>query len=146
GDGNDGAGHVPFNGLRQMNRPALLLQNGIVYVAYASHGDNGPYHGWVFAFDALTLQQRAVFNETPNGGLGGVWQGGDGPAAYASGNVDFMTGNGSFNATNKNYGDSFVKLSGTNLALADYFTPFNQQSLSDADADLGSGGNILLPD
>src|SRR5262249_21969368 len=121
GDGNDGAGRVPFNGLRQMNRPALLLQGGIVYVAYASHGDQGPYHGWVLAYDATTLQQRAVFNTTPNGGLGGIWQGGDGPLADAAGVVYVMTGNGTFSATNHNYGDSFLKLSlsGTNLNLTD---------------------------
>ena len=30
--------------------------------------------------------------------------------------------------------------------MADYFTPFNQAQLSEADADLGSSGPLLLPD
>jgi len=145
GDGNDGAGHVPFNGLRQMNRPGLLLANGRVYVAYASHGDNGPYHGWVLAYDAQTLQLTAAFNTTPNGGLGGIWQSGDGPACDPLGNLFFLTGNGTFAPGSGCYGDSVLKLSPT-LSLSDYFTPSDQQTLNNGDLDLGSGGVLVLPD
>jgi hypothetical protein len=148
GDGNDGAGHVKFNGLRQMNRPALLLLNGVVYIAYASHGDMGPYHGWLFGYNAQNLQQLSVINTTPNGGLGGIWQAGCGPAADANGNIYFMTGNGVFNSTNRNYGDSILRIGVTNniMSIGDYFTPFNQQYLADQDLDLGSGAAIVLPD
>jgi hypothetical protein len=148
GDGNDGAGNVPFDPLRHMNRPGLLLSHGVVYLAYASHCDNGPYHGWLIGYDAQTLAFTNIFNVTPNGGLGGIWQSGAGPAADASGNIFVITGNGTFDSTtNNDYGDSFLKLSTTNgLQLVDYFTPFNQDALSSADEDLGSGGAMLLPD
>jgi hypothetical protein len=148
GDGTDGAGHIPFNGLRQLNRPGLLLLNGVIYVGYASHGDVGPYHGWLLGFDAQTLQAKSVLNTTPNGGLGGIWQGGDAPATDTNGNIYFITGNGTFNNANGSYGDSFLRVtpSGTNLTLADYFTPYDQQNLADSDLDLGSGGLMLLPD
>ena len=148
GDGNDGNGNVPFNSLRQFNRAALLLQNGVVYMASASHGDNGPYHGWVIGCSAKTMKISSYFNTTPNGGLGGIWQAGGGPASDANGNIYAITGNGTFDpgAPGNCYGDSFIKLSTSKgLKLTDYFTPYNQQALSDADLDLGSGGLLLLP-
>lgn len=156
GDGNDGAGNVPFNPLRQMCRPGLTLlktpafTNSIVYLAFASHGDNGPYHGWLLGYDSKTLKQVHVFNSTPNGGLGGFWMAGNGPAADSRGDLYLITGNGGYNggATYRNFGDSYLRLSTatSRLTLTDWFTPFNQASLNAVDADLGSGGNVVLPD
>ncbi len=147
GDGNDGAGHIPFNGRRQMNRPGLLLLNGIVYIAYGSHGDQSPYHGWVVGYDAQTLAQKVVHNTTPNGGLGGFWNGGCGLAADANGSIYGLTGNGTFSNVFNNFGDSFIRLTNTGsaMALVDYFTPYNQLDLYNTDADLGSGAVIVLP-
>lgn len=150
GDGSSG-GTLKFNDLTQMNRPGLLWLNGMIYVAYASPCDNGPYHGWVFAYDAATLAQKALHLTTPNGGLGGIWMSGAGLAADSAGNIYLTTGNGTFDTSNipaQELGDTDEKLfnDGTDrLALVDYFTPFNQASLSNADTDLGSGGVLLLP-
>jgi hypothetical protein len=149
GFGDDGTGHIPFNPLTQMNRSALLLSLGVVYIGCASHCDNGPYHGWLLGYDAHTLTFSNVFNTTANGGLGGIWMSGGGPAADANGNIYLETGNGTFDPSPGVYafGDSFLKFSTTNgLAVADYFTPHNQDDLNNADQDLGSGAPIVLPD
>jgi hypothetical protein len=138
---------VPFISLRENQRAALLLSNGVVYIAFASHGDQPPYHGWVLGYAASTLQQVLVYNATPDGAGGGIWQSGDGLATDTTGNIYFVTGNGDFNADSggRNYGDSFMKLS-TSGAVVDYFTPHDQLTMANNDLDLGSGGTTLLPD
>jgi hypothetical protein len=67
---------VMFSPMQQLQRPALLLVNGLLYIAFGSHGDIDPYHGWVFTYVAATLKQRGIFCSTPNGGQGGIWQAG----------------------------------------------------------------------
>jgi outer membrane protein assembly factor BamB len=145
GDGSSG-GVLAFDPLRQHQRAGLLLANGTVYIGWASHCTVGPYHGWVMGYDAATLAQVAVFNTTPDGQRGGVWMGGGGPAADASGNVYLATGNGTFDAGTggKDYGDTILKLDAT-LGVVDWFTPYNQILLDLGDGDLGSGGTMLLP-
>jgi predicted RecA/RadA family phage recombinase len=141
---------VSFNALRQLNRAGLLLLNGVVYIAWASHGDTSPYHGWLIGYDAQTLQQVAVFNDTPNGSGGGIWMSGGGLAADGLGNIYLSTGNGTFDVTDPQapaFGDSVLKLlTGDGVRVGDFFTPWNQDALAGADADLGSGGLLLLPD
>jgi fibronectin type 3 domain-containing protein len=169
-----GQSRVYFNAMRQMDRPGLTLNNGTVYLAFASHGDNGPYHGWLLSYDAASLTLTGALNTTPNGGLGGIWQGGGIVSMDPQGFLYFETGNGTFNPNtiitdpsnprfgfpaDANYGDSFVKVgvdpttsetnqnpNGWGLKVVDFFTPFNEQQLDGADTDLGSGGPVVLPD
>jgi hypothetical protein len=140
------AGSKSFDPLRDNPRAALLLANGNVYLTWASSCDVGTYHGWVMAYDARTLRQKAVWNAAGDGFQSGIWQGDAGPAADGQGNVYVATGNGRFNAASggHDYGDSAVKL-GPDLSVRDYFTPFNQGELNADDDDLGSGGPILIP-
>ena len=49
----------------QNQRAGLLVHDGLVYVAFAAHCDQPPYHGWLLGYDTATLQQRVVFNTTP---------------------------------------------------------------------------------
>src|SRR5262249_7405833 len=125
----------------------LLLENGVVYVAWGSFADAGPYHGWVLGYNARTLKQVTVFNTAPNGQESSIWMSGAGLAADAAGNIFVAPANGDFDPTQGNYGDSVWKLvpSGGTLNVVDYFTPANQAILEAHDIDFGSGGVLLLP-
>jgi len=140
-----------FDPLRENPRAALLLAGGKLFLSWGSSCDVGPYHGFVMAFDPQTLERLAVFNVTPTGQMGAVWQGHAGIAADNSGNVFVVTANGSYDADQpggQNYSNSVLRLvlTGNGFQVADFFTPFNQQQLSNEDNDLGGGGPVLLPD
>ncbi|HZR40119.1 MAG TPA: hypothetical protein VFB12_08395 [Ktedonobacteraceae bacterium] len=148
-------------------RTGLALVNGVIYGGWrADEFSKFAEHGWVMAFDAHTLKLISAFNTTPDGdtvvhgpnlgnGLalgnpGSIWQSTSGLSVDADGNVYPVVGNGPFtgNKGGSSYGDSFLKLRLINgkLSLVDYFTPFDQQCLVAWDHDLGSSGNLLLPD
>ena len=146
---SNGNSLVSFMPRWQKQRAGLLLLNGVVYTAWSSHCDSGPYHGWLIGYDANTLQQVGVYASTPNGEGGSIWQSGAAPAADADGNIYIVTGNGGFDGDRggTDLSQSIIKLSTANgLSVADYFTPFDADSLSDQDLDLGSSGALLLPD
>jgi hypothetical protein len=145
-------GVIVFNAAYQLQRSGLTLVNGTLYIAWASYCDFFFYHGWLMAYDAATLQQLAVYNDTPDGLDGGIWMGGEAPAADTNGNIYVSTGNGTVGdptnaADTIDRGESFLKftLSGTNFVLDSFFTPYNWSSLNSIDADLGSAGMVLIP-
>jgi hypothetical protein len=148
--GHSSGGVVTFDPSVQHDRAALLESGGIIYTAWSGlWGDCGPYSAWVIAFDAGTLKQTGAIDLVPNNSGGGMWMGGGGPAADASGNVYVISGNGFGDTpgTNSSYGNSFVRLSTLGgLKVGDYFTPFNTLSEDGRDADFGSAGPLLLPD
>jgi hypothetical protein len=148
GAGENNQHRIAFDPLLENPRAALLLVNGTVYLSWGSSCDVGDYHGWVMAYDAQSLQQRAVFNTSPNAKESAIWQSDTGLAADAVGDVYAVTGNGSFNAEAADYGDSVLKLGlqSGKLMVRDYFTPHDQQHLSEKDLDLGAGGPVLLPE
>jgi hypothetical protein len=148
GDGSVN-GVITFDARIQMQRPAVTLVNEtiggvstpVIFLGFASHGDQGPYHGWLLAYNALNLSLVGVFNTAPNAQSGvssdnppyvdqsGIWQSGGQITSDSSGNVYVMTGNGAFDTTlnasgfpaNGNYGDSFIK-----IAIDPNSSPTNQ--------------------
>jgi len=144
-------GTVTFNPQRQNSRAGLLLLNGTVFMAFSSLEDINPYHGWIlgYTYSNNSLQQTFVYNDTPNGNKGGIWHGGGGIPADASGNIYYSTGTGSFD-NSVGGGISFVKVtpSGGQLTVTDFFSPYNQNYLNveAINLDLSSSGPLLLPD
>jgi hypothetical protein len=140
------SGGIDFNPLTQNERCGLALVNGVVYVAYASHGDNPTYYGWIVGYSASSLNQVALFNDDPGSGFGGIWMSGGAPAADSSGNLYVITGNGNFDG-NAQFGDSFLKLSTSGgISVSSFFSPSNQASENSGDLDFGSGGAAILVD
>jgi hypothetical protein len=135
-----------------IQRAALLLANGNIYMGFASC-----HSGWLVAYSASTLAQVGVFNastvlngEGPYASAGGIWMGAGGPVADSAGNVYVTTGNGPWNGTNA-WGDSFLKFPPTPTAGAngtmqptDYFTPSVFQYMDCQDSDLAAGGLLLI--
>jgi hypothetical protein len=140
GNGSVG-GKLTFSPDKQLNRVGLLLHQGAIYVAFGSHCDAKPAHGWVMAYDAASLAQRAAYVTTPNGSLGCIWQAGIGLSADASG-VYFAAGNGDFDAQGKGAqrGQSVARmtLGGAGLTVADWWTPAAAGTMNGADQDLST--------
>jgi PQQ enzyme repeat len=146
-----------FNPAQHAERAGLLLSGGTIYTAWTSHCDVAPYSGWVIAFSASTLARSAVLNVAADSQNGpSIWMSGGGPAADSSGNVYVMTANGDFDTTldangfpnHGDFGNSFLKIApaSSGLTVTDYFAQHDTVARSSQDADLGSGGELLLPD
>lgn len=149
-------GRVMFDPRQYEDRAGLLLLNGVIYTTWASHCDARPYTGWVIGYSAASLNQISVLNITPNGNEGAIWMTGSAPAADNGGDIYLLVGNGTFDEeldargfpVHGDYGNAFLKLatSGGHLAVADYFQMANEAKENADDADLGSGGVLVLPD
>jgi hypothetical protein len=140
-------GSLAFDALHENQRPGLLLQNGLVYISWAAHCDGWPFHGWVMAYDAATLQQVGIWNSTPDKQGGGIWQSGAAPAGDGE-DVFFATGNGDFTGARNgfDFGDSIVRLGWRrgSLRVLDFFTPYDEANLNAGDIEPGSGGVVLF--
>jgi hypothetical protein len=158
-------GTVTFKPMQHIQRPGLLLVNGLVYVAFGSHGDQSPYHGWLMTYDASDLtRQGRIYMTTPSADGGAIWQSGRGPAADEQGSVYVITGNGDYDGV-RNFGQSFLKLSDTAPRTTQTsiqrrrreekpneeakskqlgsFTPADWKSMSDNDFDLSAGPALI---
>jgi len=160
GTGNGSVnGTLTFDPMWENQRPGLLLLNGIVWIGFSSHGDNGPWHGWILGYNAGTLSRTGAFCSSPNGGGAGFWMSGGGLAAdqldivnHPYGRMFVPTGNGDYTATkpytnNMNYGDTHLALDLTSgvPTVTDEFTTNQQATLNAQDGDIASGGMMVLP-
>jgi len=134
-----------FGDKMQVNRPALLLQNGYVYIAFGSNGCRGDLEeGWVLSYNASTLLPAGAFDDEPGASAAAVWMRGGGLAADSSGAIYGATADGPFEA-GLEFGQSLFKLTqaGSALLLADWFTPFNELYLNHHDLDMSEPVLVL---
>ncbi len=160
GKGDDSTNGIDyFIAPHYVNRAALLLVNGTVYVAWSVHCNSRPGTSWIMGYDEQTLAQTYVCNFEPNGYWGSIWNSGGGPSADPQGNIYVALGNAGqqdwesgFDTNgfpaNGDFGCSLVKLSITNgaLKIVDYFAPSDIAYESYVDWDLGSSCPVVLPD
>jgi|SRR5579872_87997 len=148
-----------FSAKYQRQRPGLLLANGNLYAGFGSFCDYSANvsRGWLLGWNASTLAPLPAnqMNDTQASSpdsffLSSIWMSGYGPAADDSGNVLFVTGNSDYSGTTydgvTNIQESVVKVAPSLTDVVDLFTPSNQSSLDQGDADFGSGGVLILPD
>jgi hypothetical protein len=148
--------HVPFDAEHEMQRPGLLLLNGVVYAGFGSHCDNGPYRGYVVGVNTAGRQTAMWASETSwSGDGGGIWQSGGGIVADSAGHLYVATGNGvsPSGASGSNpppyLSESVVRLNVNadgSLSTGDFFAPTDAVALDQQDKDLASGGPLALPD
>jgi hypothetical protein len=140
--------------------------NKAVVISFSINGENprGPGHGFVVAYDVRGLNREAgfaptpaIWNVTPDGGAGGIWMSGSGPAIDGA-DIYLATGNGMDPATMPgNFGECFVKLHYTagaagvdsgkpKLEVADFWNAFSDFGRADEDQDLGAAGVFIIPE
>ena len=147
-----------------IQRSALLLLQGVVYVAFAPSDANEMKNGWIFGYtyNGTAFSQTVVFSSTPYGSGGGIWQSGAGLAAEVrpdnSSYIYAVTGNGTFDTAGvypagPDLGDSLLKINPSNFTLVDYYIPsdnfnFGTDGMGRCahDEDFGSGGVLVFPE
>jgi hypothetical protein len=152
---------VKFVPVQQLQRPALLMMNGVVYAAFGSHCDRTPYEGWIVGVSSegnVVTKWATSSHEAP------IWQSGGGLVSDTPGQILFATGNGPSSepglwdppegsgkqepAPEGKLGEAVVRVEakvGGELATKDYFSPFNSKELDEKDLDLGSSAPVALP-
>jgi hypothetical protein len=134
-----------------LQRAGLLMVNDVLYVAVANvvpdpKDQHWSQEGFLQAFNARDLSERlAVFQTTPSGRKGGIWQGGRGIAADAAGNIYLSTAGGYYDGV-RNFGSSTLKFDAASLRVTDWFTPNNHEFLFLNNIDMSAGGVTLIPD
>lgn len=144
-----------FKPTTELQRPGLLLMEGVVYAAFGAHCDIAPYQGWVFGVSTAGLLKARWVSQTSGTGSG-IWQSGTGLASDGPGTILLSTGNGEVpqpptlgSQPPGDLGESVVRLrvqGDGSLKATDFFAPFDAETLSSWDADFGSGGVTGLPD
>jgi hypothetical protein len=147
---------INFNASNALQRPALLLSNGVIYAAFTGYCDSGTNRGWLLGWNESNLSPLAANELTDKQATStntyfnaSIWMSGAGPAADSSGNVYFTSANSdpsgtSWSATN-NLEESVISMNSTLTTVNSYFTPASYASLDVNDGDVSASGVTLVP-
>ncbi len=144
-----------FQATNELQRPGLLLMEGVVYAGFGSDCDITPYQGWIFGV-STTGAIKARWVAQSKYSVSGIWQSGAGLTSDKPGNILISTGNGDTpegptpgTTPPGNLAESILRLQvqpDGSLKATDFFAPFDAEVLSSWDADFGSGGVTGLPE
>jgi hypothetical protein len=151
---------LPFDPFYEMQRPGLLLLDGVVYAAFGAHCDIEPYRGYVVGVSTTTHSMTTMWSDESGSGAdaqsqAGIWQSGGGLVSDGAGRIFLTTGNGispppgDGDSPPGTLAESVVRLQvqpDGSLAPTSFFAPANAPTLDQFDTDLGSGGPVALPD
>ncbi|WP_052440805.1 choice-of-anchor D domain-containing protein [Streptacidiphilus anmyonensis] len=146
-----------FDPFHEMQRPGLLLLDGVVYAGFGAHCDVQPYRGYVVGVSTTTHSITSMWASEAGASTSGagVWQSGGGLVSDGSGRIFFSTGNGISPSPGPGssppgtLAESVVRLqvgSDGSLTAADYFSPTNNATLDLNDQDISSGAPLAVPD
>ena len=145
-----------FNPTQELQRPGLLLLNGVVYAAFGAHCDIAPWTGWIAGVSEAGKLTAMWSADSATGATGaGIWLSGGGLVSDGSGQILFASGNGGTNTTPTpgktppaNLAESVARVavqSDGTLKATDFFEPYDALTLDDNDLDFGSGSPVALP-
>jgi iron transport multicopper oxidase len=153
----DNAPSVAFDATPELQRPGLLLMNGVVYAAFGGLCDRDNFRGWIIGVSTggqITARWAAQTSVFPGSG---IWQSGGPLISDMPGDIVAVTGNGHLQLGGPTPGTTppgdlseaairvRVQPDGT-LKTVDFFTPYDAPELDAHDVDFGSGGPVALPD
>jgi hypothetical protein len=158
----DGDPGTVFNGQYQLQRPGLVLVNGVIYAAFGALCDVGNWEGWLVGVSESSASITTMWSteeNVPDMGFkqpgSGIWQSGSPPVVNSQGDIFVATGNGDdptgplpgSDANADTYGEAVIELStsGGTLHPIDFFIAADAQALNAQDGDLGSGSPVALP-
>ena len=148
-----------FDATYQLQRPGLLIMNGVVYAAFGSLCDTPPYRGYIVGINTGGVQTTMWAPQDSNQTGGAIWMSGSPLMSDNPGQILFATGNGGtipavgnagLGATpNTGLSESLVRLAvqaDGSLKATDFFSPYDANTFEATDLDFGSGGAVGLPD
>lgn len=158
GTSQNAGGTQTFDPEHELQRPGLLLLEGVVYAGFGGECDDPPWQGWVFGV-STSGQVKSRWVTQPAGQPyewgGGIWQSGAGLSSDGPRQILLATGNGAWATTPaksdeppEDLGSSVVRLevqSNGELKATDFYQPANSQELGEKDLDFASGGVTVLP-